>query len=230
MKTLKNYFLYSLLLFVFMVPACQQDDLESMRVQPREIGKITTPGFKSIPTPEIIKEEFDEATGWRITWDDSQINNGNWKEHPGVFSTLHGTLHSINGLNNAAPQVTKDTDMLLPFGNIAAPGRSPSLDYQHLAKSTQFKRSDMSAADLEAITEFNPDFFQYLFENESYQVDEVQPINEETGSYYYEAGDIFTFKTDRFPARFGAVRIVKKNNPTIVEVVVQKGGGGGFTM
>lgn len=224
MNTLKNHFLFTLLFMA--VTSCLHDEVEFINLLPGQIDhdKGLNPRDNGIPAPEVIKEEFPEAIGWRITWDDSNINSENWKKYAGIFSTLDGSLYSIEDLNSDDSQKTVNADIFLPFGNIGAPSRSSSLSNQYVAKNTKFKRSDMSVADLEAITAYNPTLFHLLFDTESYMVDEVQPVYSETGSYYYETDDIFIFETDRDPVRYGAIRIVKKDNPVIIEVVVQKGG------
>jgi len=231
MKTLKNYFLYSLLLFVTAMPGCQQDELDTMRIQPSRLGpgyKAPNPGGTRIEPPQVIKEEFAHATGWRIIWEDTGFENETWQKYPGIFSTVNGSVHSINYLNNTSWQNTDNADMYLLFEQVTATTR-PELTHQAHVKATEFKRSDMTVQQLADYAENDPDMFQYLFENEAYGVAEKQPIVEESNYSYYQPGDIYTFKTDRVPAKYGAIRIVELWSPSIIEVVVQKDGIGGLT-
>jgi hypothetical protein len=73
----------------------------------------------------------------------------------------------------------------------------------------------MTIAELQDAAENNPGKLALAYEWD---------LNEPTGALSigsYQAGQIFTFKTDRTPAKYGAIRIVDKM-PLTVEVVVQK--------
>jgi hypothetical protein len=54
MKPLKNYFLYAFLLLVFPMLGCQQDELETMNLQPGGINKAPNPGGSSIFHQSIL--------------------------------------------------------------------------------------------------------------------------------------------------------------------------------
>ncbi len=230
MKPLKTYFLSASILFLFLMPGCQQDELDTMNIQPYQpppVYKAPNPGGTRIGQPRVIKQAFPKATGWRIIWEDTGFDNDSWQKYPGIFSTINGSVHSVHYLNNTSWQNTDYADMYLLFEQVTSTTR-PELVHPAHVKATEFKRSDMSVAELADYAENNPDMFQYLFENESYGVAEVQPIEKESDYPWYQPGEIYTFKTDRVPAKYGAVRIVELWSPTIIEVVVQKSGIGGF--
>ncbi|CAN0534320.1 unnamed protein product, partial [Scytosiphon promiscuus] len=167
------------------------------------------PGGHRIIPPNVIKQEFNNATAWKISWEDINFDNDNWQKYAGIFSLKTGSVHSIHYLNNTDPQNTANVDMFLLFESVYSPSSSIFLTHQAIAKNTLFKRSDMTVGDLEDITINDPSLFQTAFETEPYQIESHQPISGEDGaSSMYDPGDIYTFKTDDPSPKYGAIRIV----------------------
>ena len=224
---------------------CQQEEWDSLGVKDVPQGPPVykdpqnpeNPGFKP---PTIIKKNFPNATAWKIIWEDIPFDNcgyGPCEYLPIYFSTLNGSLHSADFLNAIPLKNTANVDMSLFWDMVRSPSHVDNFQLIHWnhAKSTQFKRSGMSAADFADYAQNNPAMFQDLFENEPYGVSDWQPNRFDPGYEhiaYYESGDIYTFKTDRVPSKYGAIRIVEGwiINPErlVIEVVVQKNGFEGF--
>jgi hypothetical protein len=117
-------------------------------------------------------------------------------------------------LNGTSPQNTSNADMWIYFG-LEATSEISALNYDNYTRKTRFKLSGMTVADLQNAAENNPALFALAYEWD---------LNEPTGSLEisgYQTEQIFTFKTDRSPTKYGAVRVVDES-PLTVEVVVQK--------
>ena len=241
MNLIKRYFLYTLLAFACVLAACEQEDSDILNGRINTVYKAPKgpEGPGEIPPPKpprIIKQEFPQATAWRIIWEDRSYEfEESW---PTYFNTTNGSLYSANFLNATSWQNTANVDMSLVEGRITSPS---SEDYNYLlkyvnrAKSTVFKRTGMSAGEFADFAQNDPGMFQSLFENEPYTATDYQPNRMDPGHEYagwYEAGDLYTFKIESDPPKYGAIRIVEfpvpAEEPIIIEVVVQKAGVGGF--
>src|SRR5262249_35025836 len=106
-----------------------------------------------------------------------------------------------------------NADMQLYFGDIKAPTQVAKLTHQEHLRKTQFKLSAMTLAELEDAAKKDPTKFTAAFTLGFDQAAEVMDN--------YKKGQIYVFKPDRTPAKYGAVRIVA-TNPLTIEVVVQK--------
>ncbi|MEM9675252.1 MAG: hypothetical protein ACFB15_28535 [Cyclobacteriaceae bacterium] len=216
MKTLK----LSTLAFVIILSSLSlfscEETIESDFQQYPSSEAFANSGSNRIPTiKRITRQDFPDAIGWRISWFGGNLHSNNdFNKVPAIFSTVTGTVRSVNTLNNSSSQLTKDADMWL-YNNLKAPRKLFNLDHLNHAKRTRFKVSGMKVSDLQNAAQNQPGLFGIAYEWD---------LNEPNGKLVissYKEGQIFSFKTDRTPAKYGAVRIVKKY-PLILEVVVQK--------
>ncbi|MEM9674578.1 MAG: hypothetical protein AAF992_18440 [Bacteroidota bacterium] len=218
------------LLSAVLLPGCQSDDTSSIfpvSKRPTSPGgyapTLTTP----IPPTSVEEEVLDGAKRWLITFSD--INYDLHYLHQRFFSTTDGSFYNIKQLHLSANATAKaDLDFLF--------GRIQSIDgflltYPEQAAATQFKPSNLTAGELAFIVDNDPAQLENAFENSIYAATDVQPYDYVEDKYnfdYYETGDIFLFKTDRTPARYGAIRIVQSEadfyaNSRTVEITVQTG-------
>ncbi len=196
--------------------ACE-DHLQDIASPPQNSeGIIVSPGDNNLPyIKKVIKKDFPGAKGWRVVWGGGTYTSENAHKVPSIFSTITGAVNSVHYLNNTSPQNTGNADMQIYFGNLKATSQINSLTYNNHTKKTRFKLSGMTVNDLQNAAENNPGLFGLI-----YEWDFDEPVGTlQTGNY--QAGQIYTFKTDRIPAKYGAVRIVS-TNPKTIEVVVQK--------
>lgn len=179
-------------------------------------SEVITGTPNPFPTVTVIKANFSNATGWRITWKGGSYNAENVNKVPSIFSTINGSVHSVHYLNNTAWLNTDYADMQLYFGKLVATSKVPQLTKVNALKDTQFKLSNWNVATLEDVSKNNPNAFGLAFEFGFFGAAQTQTGN-------YSAGQVYLFKTDRIPAKYGAVRIVKTGGAEkIIEVVVQK--------
>ncbi|MEM6845721.1 MAG: hypothetical protein AAF944_27295 [Bacteroidota bacterium] len=226
MKTLS---IYTLLAILLTFGGCQTEEVAPKR----SVGwlpedKTPNPIPASIPPAEVIRTEFSGATKWRITFNDPKFAL-KWA-YQRFFSTEDGTFHNLADLNSSV-SATNQVDMDFLFGYVQSPHQYDNhLTYPEAAVMTKFKPSDMSYWDLVVATELNPSAFETAFESSPFEAVSFQPYNYENygdESSLYQDGEIFLFKTDRNPARYGAIRIVEASliyqgiGPRIVEVIVQ---------
>ncbi|MEM9674577.1 MAG: hypothetical protein ACFB15_07400 [Cyclobacteriaceae bacterium] len=228
MKTTILYFI-TIIALAMTLGSCQTEEVAPLR----PIGWL--PGDKtphpiptSIPPAEVIRTEFSGATKWRITFNDPKFEL-KWA-YQRFFSTVDGSFRNLADLNSSM-KATSRVDMDFLFGYARSPHQYDNhLTYPEAAVMTKFKPSDMSAWDLAVATELNPTEFQTAFESSPFEAVSFQPYNYDKygdESSLYQDGDIFLFKTDRNPARYGAIRIVEASliyqgiGPRIVEVIVQ---------
>jgi hypothetical protein len=239
MNLLKSHFLYTLLVCVCLLTACEQEEPDAFNFQPYDPAPVyknpQNPEEPGVPQPRIIREDFPNATAWRITWEDL-IYNYEAQRHA-YFSTSNGSLYSMSFLNSTSWQNTANVDMSLIEGFITSPSHDDhaSLKYFNRTKSTAFKRTGMSAVEFADFAQNNPGMFQSLFENEPYAATDWQPNRTDPGyefSGYYETSDLYTFKIESDPPKYGAIRVVEgwtgSPDKIVIEVVVQKDGVGGF--
>ncbi|WPP50754.1 hypothetical protein [Catalinimonas niigatensis] len=176
---------------------------------------ISNPPHKNLPfVKQVIKRDFDGAKGWRIVWGGGEWDVSDVQKIPSIFSTVTGSVNSVLYLNNTSPQNTDNADMSIYF-SLAATDQIGSLNYTTRTKKTLFKLSGMNVTDLQNAAENHPNLFTVAYEWD---------LNEPNGSLSmgnYQTGDIYSFKTDRAPAKYGAIRIVDKS-PLTIEIVVQK--------
>lgn len=247
MKNLKINCLYLILFLAYLLSSCQDEesglfDIQPIKRNPSFSGKVNdkAPNPEDAdtplpPPPTVIREEFSQATGWRIEWD-----NPDWDKRDNYlrfFSTVDGSLHSFNSLNSGDWQTTAKVDMELLFGWARAPSEFSSLVHDTHVRHTKFKPSDMTLEELIDYTENNPAMFQELYVNSPNKEKAYQPFNYDAqgdDKILYKTGEIYLFKTDRFPTKYGAVRVVSAENiiqetsPRIIEVIIQKDVLGGL--
>ncbi|MEM6845720.1 MAG: hypothetical protein AAF632_26155 [Bacteroidota bacterium] len=231
MKYLNVFFL--IFAGALLLSGCQSDDTSSMfpvRKRPTPPGGYAPTLATPIPPTSVEEEVLDGAKRWLITFSD--INYDLHYLQQRFFSTTDGSFYNIKQLHLSADATAKvDLDFLF--------GRIQSIDgflltYPEQAAATQFKPSNLTAGALAFIVANDPTYLEDEFENSPYAATEVQPYNYIEDKYdfdYYETGDIFLFKTDRTPARYGAIRIVQSEadfyaNSRTVEVTVQTGNSG----
>jgi hypothetical protein len=166
------------------------------------------------PIVTVIKKDFDEARGWRITWKSVAGSDPTPQNKvQSIFSTVTGAVNSVDYLNGVSAKNTDNADMMLYFGDLRSTHKVPQLTHKSGLKKTQFKLSGMKVADLEDAAKNDPNKFGVIY---TLAFDAAGEVKEN-----YKEGQIYVFKTDRTPAKYGAVRIVSMS-PRIIEVVVQK--------
>jgi len=211
-----------------LLPGCQTDDMSS--IVPLLPGPATAAEdwVDPIPTiaPIIIEEEtLDGARRWVIAF--YNIDYDLHYQYQRFFSTLDGSFYNVTQLQNSTDATAKaDLDFLVGRVQNTKGFLLPQAEYD---VHTQFKPSDMSAKSLSIIANTNPQQLADAFENSPFAATNVQPYDYKKDQYdfdYFEKGDMFLFKTDRTPARYGAVRIIHTDvsptsNSRVVEVIVQ---------
>ncbi|MEM9834826.1 MAG: hypothetical protein AAF944_29670 [Bacteroidota bacterium] len=194
-----------------LVLACQPEEVAPLKPKfGRPIDdKTLTPISTSIPPDEVVQTDFSGAT------------------------------YSLSDLN-ASTKATTQADIEFLFGSIKAATEYEGLPYPnhpqiHLqypeaARDTQFVPSDLSQWELAVMTVNHPEQFQDAFENSPYWATSYQPYNYNEGGEEppsYQTGEIYLFKTDSNPARYGAIRIVEKtftnlsSSQYVIEITVQ---------
>jgi hypothetical protein len=168
-------------------------------------------GNQPLPTVEVIKKDFANAKGWRLTWKGGVITDENATKVQSIFSTITGAVNSIDFLNNTSWGNTNNADFML-FNGLKATSAISQLTQKTALHATTFKLTSMTVSDLENAAENNPNLFGLIY---------AWAFDAPTTTKSYQAGQIYVFKTDRVPAKYGAVRIVSMN-PRVIEVVVQK--------
>lgn len=169
------------------------------------------PTFKP-PIVTVIKQEFPDARGWRIKWEGGSYTSETSQKVQSIFSTINGSVHSVHYLNNTSPGNTSNADMQLYFGDLKSTKQVSQL-MNGTTRKTSFKLSGMTVAQLEDAAKNDPSKFTAVY---TFGFDVASEVKDD-----YKAGQIYVFKTDRMPAKYGAVRIVSLN-PRVIEVVVQK--------
>jgi hypothetical protein len=239
MKPLKSYFLQAAMVGICALSGCQKDELSSLNLPDKNHSArtasinrpapddLTPPGAVIIPPSSVIKQEYPQATSWLVTWN-NPIEDYIYSL-AGIFSTVDGSFHSFNSLNQSSQENTAKADMVLLPGRIQSLEGASVLVHGAFAPATQFKPSGLSLIGFMNAVQNNPALFQQEFENSPYFSTELQPYPYDGGDWvYYQTGEIYLFKTDRTPAVYGAVRIVDASNvwtgtsPRVLQIVVQK--------
>ena len=105
-------------------------------------GWIPKPTNGEIPyVKRIVKRDFREAKGWRIIWGGNIGGEYNVSQKiPGIFSTVTGSVNSIQYLNNTNYKNTDNADMWL-FNNLKSTSETDGLTKTNYTKKTRFKLS-----------------------------------------------------------------------------------------
>ncbi len=227
MKTTILSFIISLSL-TLTFSSCQTEEVAPIQSGGRLLNPVKLPVPTSIPPAEVIRTDYSGATKWRITFTNPKYAF-RWS-YQRFFSISDGTFRTLADLNNS-PKATSKADMDFLFGYIRAAGEyNYYLHHASSAPATQFKPASLGLLQLADITANHPDLFQTAFEKSPFEATPFQPYNYSKGgdeSTYYENGDIFLFKTDQNPVRYGAIRIVETSQiyqgigSRIVEVIAQ---------
>lgn len=180
-----------------------------------QAGDISPGPVLPLPIVTVIKNEFSGARGWRISWAGGILGDSTAKNWRKIFSTVTGSVNSVNFLNATGVVNTDNADMSL-WGRLSATSKLGELNQVGVLKNTKFRLSTWNLATLENAAKVNPATFGVAFEFGFFG-----PVVTETAPY--QTGQIYLFKTDRPQPKYGAVRIVKwGGSETIIEVVVQK--------
>ena len=222
MKIMK-YASFAALGVVMLLIGCNDDSMapsfentKSLTHQMSAIDDIGSGQQNTLPVVTVIKNNFSGATGWRVTWKGGIITSENADRVQSVFSTITGAVNSTEYLNAVSPGNTDNADMQLYFGKLKATSEVSDLTNVTELKETRFRLSTWNVATLEDAAVTNPQNFGIAYELGAFGSKVL-----ETGNY--SAGQIYLFKTDRVPVKYGAVRIVKTGGAEkIIEVVVQK--------
>ncbi|MGB3589140.1 MAG: hypothetical protein WBA23_21520 [Tunicatimonas sp.] len=227
--TLSTYLLIALLI-ALLFSSCQPDDMNNIAPvssRPVDISGEWASPIATIPPTTVEEETLDGAKRWVIEFDD--IDYDQHYKYQRFFSTVDGSFHNITELMTYTDATANaDIDFLVGRVQNAAGFLSPHPQY---VAHTQFKPTDLSAKSLYLMSQNNPEQLTDTFESSPYAATDQQPYNYVEDDYtfdYYQTGDIFLFKTDRNPARYGYVRIMRSfpamyTSDRIVEVVVQTG-------
>ncbi|MEM6841164.1 MAG: hypothetical protein AAF632_02965 [Bacteroidota bacterium] len=215
-----------------LVLACQPEEvapLQSRFGRPID-DKILNPSSTSIPPDEVIRTDYSGATKWRITFNNPNMFTPHTMNYQCFFSTETGDTYSLSDLNTSA-EATAQADLNFLYGSLDAIGEYDSyLQYPEAARDTEFVPAELSQWDLAVMTVYHPDQFQDAFENSPLWPTFYQPYNYNEDGYEppsYQKGEIYLFKIDQSPARYGAVRIVERANiieginQYIIEITVQ---------
>lgn len=222
MKILK-YVSSAALGLIILMTSCNDDSMapsfessRNLNPQLADIDDITSGQENTLPVVTVIKNNFTGATGWRVTWKGGIITSSNANSVQTIFSTVTGAVNSVKYLNAVSSGNTDNADMQLYFGKLTATSEVDDLTHVAHVKDTRFRLSTWNVATLEDAAVTNPLNFGIAYELGAFGSKVL-----ETGNY--SAGQIYLFKTDRVPAKYGAVRIVKTGGAEkIIEVVVQK--------
>lgn len=222
MKTLKSIYSSALALSLFFT-SCSDESVKpsvnntnTSHQQEGTVDNITSGQENTLPIVTVIKNNFNNATGWRVTWKGGIITSENVHKVQSIFSTVTGAVNSVQYLNGTSWGTTDNADMQLYFGKLKATSKVSQLTNVSGLKETRFRLSTWNVATLEDAAKNNPLAFTAGYELGNFGAKVL-----ETGNY--SAGQIYLFKTDRPQPKYGAVRIVKfGGSETIIEVVVQK--------
>ena len=101
-------------------------------------GWIPKPTNGEIPyVKRIVKRDFREAKGWRIIWGGNIGGEYNVSQKiPGIFSTVTGSVNSIQYLNNTNYKNTDNADMWL-FNNLKSTSEPDGLTQTNYTKKTR---------------------------------------------------------------------------------------------
>jgi hypothetical protein len=221
MKILKYVYL-AVLGLALVLTSCHDESMVPASIttpnqQTLAIGdEITNGGENTLPIVTVIKNNFSQTTGWRITWSGGVITPETAQKIQSIFSTITGAVNSVKYLNATSPANTDNADMQLFFGKLRATSEISQLSNVGSLKQTKFRLSTWNVATLEDAAKSNPLNF-----TAGYEFGFFGPKMLETGAYI--GGQIYLFKTDRPTPKYGAVRIVQYGGAeSIIEVVVQK--------
>lgn len=239
MKRLNAFIQYLMATGICVLAGCQENELNSLRLPAADAPATSTatkrpppddlapPGVVSIPPSSVRKQEYPQATSWLVTWNNPSEDYR--FSLAGIFSTVDGSFHSINSLNQSSSDNTAKADMDLLPGVIQSLENASYLVHEPYAKATRFKPSGLSLLGFMNAVETNPALFQQEFENSPYFSTNRQPYPYDGSDWvYYQTGEIYLFKTGRKPAVYGAIRIVDATNvwtgtsPRVIQIVVQK--------
>lgn len=222
---------------------CQQEEVAPLKVgEPSLVqGGEFTPvvHHRSIPPDQEIRTDYRGATKWRITFNEPNQYFPYTLDYQRFFSTTNGSFYTLHELNNSA-KATSRIDLDFLYGSLQSPTEYAvmpypnhpeiHLQYPESSRNTLFKPSDMSPEMLASITILKPNQLMTEFERNSSWPAPYQPYsddgNEPPG---YEIGEIYLFKTDRNPVRYGAVHIIDRydyfgeSKNYVIEITVQTG-------
>ncbi|MEM8965831.1 MAG: hypothetical protein AAGE93_05405 [Bacteroidota bacterium] len=233
------------LCLVTLMLGCQPEDIAPLipkRERPID-DLLAIPSSTSIPPNEIVRTKYSGATRWRITFTNPNPLLPHSMNYQRFFDTQTGATLSLSDMN-ANAEATAQADMNFLYGSLKATTEYqgtpyPShpeiqLQYPEAVRDTQFVPTNLSLAELNAMTIMYPEQFQTAYENSSLSPTSYQPYNYKEDGYEppsYQTGEIYLFKTDRSPIRYGAIRIVEKTSTNlndsqyIVEITVQSNNG-----
>jgi hypothetical protein len=228
MNALKTLFLLNFLICSFLLSSCQEDDFAGINDHNTgrfPTGKAPNPVPELIPPSSVVLEDYAMATSWTATWNYPFWTNR--RSLAGIFNTSSGTFHSYNSIKGDELLIAQ-ADMYLLFGTIQSLEENFYIDYSEAAPATRFKPSSLSLIGFHNAVQNNPALFQQEYENSIQGATEFQPYNYPTGeeSGYYSSGDIYLFKTDSQPARYGAIRIIEGSDivggtvPRVIQIVL----------
>jgi hypothetical protein len=188
--------------------------------------KIAYPIPSSIPPDEVVRKNYPGATSWLITFHDPDINS-QWS-YQRFFSTLDGSFHTLDELNSST-ETTLLADLDFLFAYINSPDKYNGLFTQpRQVKETRLKPSIINLLELVNMKVHEPELFQTKYEESPWEGINRQPMDYATGEASpYQPGEVFLFKTDRNPAKYGVIRILEKpsfvtwTGTCKVEVIVQ---------
>ncbi|MEO0334466.1 MAG: hypothetical protein AAF223_22800, partial [Bacteroidota bacterium] len=233
------------LCLVVLMLGCQPEEVAPLKDKSKRPVDdwLATPLSTSIPPNEIIRTKYSGATRWRITFTNPNPFLPHTMNYQRFFDTQTGATLSLSDLNTSA-EATAQADMNFLYGSLKATTEYQStpypshpeiqLQYPEDARDTQFVPTNLSLSELNTMTSKHPEQFQTAFENSALWPTSYQPYNYKEDGYEppsYQTGEIYLFKTDRSPIRYGAIRIVEKtatnlnNSQYIVEITVQSNNG-----
>ena len=246
MKTL-NIILFTLCLLAF-TSGCQQEEVAPLKVSetPLVQGGEFAPvvNHRSVSPDRVVRTDYAGATKWRITFKNPNQHFPYTLDYQRFFSTTDGSFYTLHELNNSA-KATSRIDLEFLFGSLQSPTEYAAtpypnhpeihLQYPESARDTRFKPSDMSPEMLASITMLNPNQLKTAFERNSSWPAPYQPFSDD--GYEppsYEIGEIYLFRTDSNPVRYGAVRIIDRysyfgdSKNYVIEITVQTGNTTGY--
>jgi hypothetical protein len=234
MKSLRIYLLQAAVISICAFSGCQNDELNSLspdasrtregratiHLQPSD--DLVDHGSVIIPPSSVVKQEYPQATSWLVTWNKGNCYSCNRDSQANIFNTTDGTFHSINSLNQSAPENSAKADISLVRDNFIQNLRK-LMWYDELVPATLFVPTDLTPTQFANAVQNNPALFEYEFENGPYVPTDLQPYENEHGDLEsYQTGDIYLFKTGRTPAVYGAIRIVDATSPRVIQIVVYR--------
>jgi hypothetical protein len=205
MKSL--HIIFSSLFSIAMLPGCQSDEVAPQKMNdsfPTESEYAPVKLHRnSIPPDEVVRTDYPKTRKWRFTFEDHGFSW--WWMTQRFFSVKTGSFYSYYDLNTIPKAVSK-ADIYFDFGHIKAPIYTVEyLDHGEQARSTQFKKANMSAWELASMTAFNYQQFQAKFERSP-----IEPSFQVPVGSHMKSGDIFLFKTDNPVPDYGVIHIIEK--------------------